>query len=191
MQRVRAEAPLILIAIGGIALTAWTKPDLIRFWPFSVAEAVQIFTPLVLIALFIERALEVLLTPWRGKGSEEIGKQTKSTRERLSHGQASFDDVHSLEQQHTQYKADTQRIAFLAALALGIVVSALGVRGLEPFLDPAAFKELSSNQRTWFTLLDVLLTGALLGGGAEGIHKVVSVFTNFMDTAAKKAKGEA
>jgi hypothetical protein len=41
--------------------------------------------------------------------------------------------------------------------------------------------------------MDVLLTGMLLGGGADGLHKLVSIFTNFMDSTAQQAKrrGEA
>ena len=35
---------------------------------------------------------------------------------------------------------------------------------------------------------DVLLTGLLLGGGAEGLHKIVQVFTNFMDSTAKRPR---
>jgi hypothetical protein len=191
MNWLKAVGPLIVIAAAGIVLSVWREPGLIRFWPFSAGEFVQLITPLVLVALFIERALEVFLTAWRGKGSANIGLEIKNAKSRLAQGEAGAKtDLQNSERTHTDYKSDTQRVAFLAALALGIVVSALGVRGLSLFVDPAAFKELSSSQRTWFNAIDVLLTGALLGGGSEGLHKLVTVFTNFMDTAAKKAKGD-
>ena len=35
---------------------------------------------------------------------------------------------------------------------------------------------------------DVLLTGAVVGGGSDGMHKLVQVFTNFMDSTAELAK---
>jgi len=35
---------------------------------------------------------------------------------------------------------------------------------------------------------DVLFTGAVLGGGADSLHKLVQVFTNFMDATAELAK---
>lgn len=191
MNSLKAGGPLILIAAAGIVLTVWREPGLIRFWPFTAGEFVQLLTPLVLVALFIERALEVFLTAWRGKGSANIALEIQSAKTRLSHGESEAKaDLQYSEKTHTEYKSDTQRVAFLAALALGIVVSALGVRGLSLFVDPAAFKELSTSQRTWFNAMDVFLTGALLGGGSEGLHKLVTVFTNFMDTAAKKAKGD-
>ena len=28
------------------------------------------------------------------------------------------------------------------------------------------------------------VTGAMIGGGADGIHKIISVFTNFLDTTS-------
>ena len=34
---------------------------------------------------------------------------------------------------------------------------------------------------------DVLFTGAVLGGGSDGMHKLVQVFTNFMDSTAELA----
>lgn len=191
MNWVKTGGSVIVIAAVGIFLTVWRDPGLIRFWPFSAGEFVQQITPLVLISLFIERALEVFLTAWRGKDSANLALAIQGAKTRLAGGYAAaLADLQSGEKLHNDYKSDTQRVAFLAALALGIVVSALGVRGLSLFIDPAAFKELSSIQRTWFNAMDVLLTGALLGGGSEGLHKLVTVFTNFMDTAAKQAKGK-
>ena len=35
---------------------------------------------------------------------------------------------------------------------------------------------------------DVLFTDAVLGGGSDGIHKLVQVFTNFMDSTAELAR---
>ncbi len=31
-------------------------------------------------------------------------------------------------------------------------------------------------------------TGAVLGGGSDGLHQLVSVFTNYMESAAARAK---
>ena len=74
---------------------------------------------------------------------------------------------------------------------IGIIVSALGVRAIGMLVDPAVFAKLPAFQRSAFKVTDVVLTGALLGGGADGLHKIVSVFTNFMDVTAKKVKARA
>jgi hypothetical protein len=57
------------------------------------------------------------------------------------------------------------------------------------FLDPGAFASLSQLQQRLLRTTDALLTGAVLGGGSDALHQLVLVFTNFMGTAAKKAKG--
>ncbi len=48
---------------------------------------------------------------------------------------------------------------------------------------------LLSAQQRLFRTTDVLMTGAVLGGGSDALHQLVMVFTNFMGTAAKRAKG--
>jgi hypothetical protein len=92
-----------------------------------------------------------------------------------------------------QYKAGTRRIAFVAGVLVGLIVSALGVRAIQLFVDPAAFGTLTAWQQRLFNVADVVLTGGAIGGGADGLHKLVSVFTNFMDSSAKlaKARGSA
>ncbi len=70
-----------------------------------------------------------------------------------------------------------------------MIVSALGIRLLELFVDPAVFDSLPRVQRKLFSTADVLLTGAVLGGGSDALHQLVSVFTNFMESAAGRAKG--
>lgn len=186
----RIQLGLWLAILVSAILTVWLKPGLIRFWPFSLAEFVQLITPLFLVAVFIERALEVFLTAWRGGGSVKISREIEKLKGAIARGNhAMQDQLENARDRLADYKSETQGIAFPSSLALGIAVSALGIRSLELFVDPAVFAGLSSAQRGAFNATDVVLTGALLGGGSEGLHKVISVFTNFMDTTAKRAKG--
>ncbi len=55
---------------------------------------------------------------------------------------------------------------------------------LELFVDPAIFDSLPTVQRKLFGPADVLLTSAVLGGGSDTLHQLVSVFTNVMESAA-------
>ncbi len=77
----------------------------------------------------------------------------------------------------------------IAGTAIGVIVAALGIRMLELFVDPAIFESLPRVQRKLFRTADVLLTGAVLGGGSDALHQLVSVFTNLMESAAERAKG--
>ena len=173
-----------ILIVGSVILVAWFNPSLVTFWPFTAGEFVQLLTPLFLVALFIERALEVFLTAWRAEGSAKLQKEAESA------GTAN-EDVAGSEIRVVSYKAVTQRMAFLGGVTLGVIVSAVGVRGLGLFVDPAVFDALPQAQQTIFNMADVILTGAALGGGADGLHKLVSVFTSFMDSSAKLAKDRA
>jgi hypothetical protein len=178
-----------IICVAGVILAVLTRSEMVQFWSFSVEDVVRLLTPLVLTALFIERALEVFLTPWRGEQADHIADQVERARKSMERGQTeSREDLSRAQTELIAYKAETRQVAFVSALALGIVISALGIRGLEPFFEPNSFATLPSGQHILLRGVDVLLTGALLGGGADGLHKLVSVFTNYMDSAAKRAK---
>jgi hypothetical protein len=182
MDRMSRLERLVLILLGmgifaSVVLVIALNPRQVRFWPFTVGEFVQLITPLFLVALFIERALEVFITSWRAPESKslELAAAADSTKEL----------------QHSGYKSRTQRIAFIAGTTIGVLVSALGIRALGLFVDPVIFDTLPSVQQTLFTIADVLLTGAILGGGADALHKLVLVFTNFMSSTSELAKKKA
>jgi len=61
-------AALLIFGVN-VAITFWLKPEVIQWWTFGPADVTRILTPLVLVALFIERALEVFITTWR----EDLG----------------------------------------------------------------------------------------------------------------------
>jgi hypothetical protein len=176
---------VVLVAIASSALVAWLNPGLVRFWPFTVPDFVQLVTPIVLVALFIERVLEVFLTSWRAQEARQLSTAAKAAQ----HAATEPGVVPEVNKQLIAYRSRTQRIAFFWGTGIGIVVAALGVRVLELFLDPAIFTSLPQGQQRLFRVADVLLTGALLGGGADVLHQLMSVFTSYMESAARLAKG--
>ena len=85
-----------------------------------------------------------------------------------------------------RYKGETSRRAFLVGITAGILVAVVGVRVLHPLMD--ADFELDGLQGLAFDSLDIFITGGLLGGGSDGIHKAVSVITDFLDATRDKVK---
>ncbi len=69
----------------------------------------------------------------------------------------------------------------MGGVALGLALAVLGVRVLEPLVEADVLLLAQPWQAKGFRLYDVLLTGGLIGGGADGIHKLVSVFTTKFD----------
>jgi H+/Cl- antiporter ClcA len=179
------------VAIGAVLLIIYfLKPGVIRFKSFSAAEFVQQLTPLVLAALFIERSLEVFLNVWRGGQEAKLERAIEKAKQKAAVNQATIVEVHNAEDALSDYRFSTQQIAIPASLILGILLSALGIRGLGALLDLVEFKKLSESQQTWVNIADVLLTGALIGGGSDFMHKVITTFTDLMDATSRKATGQ-
>jgi hypothetical protein len=186
---ISAKSVTIAVAATCMVLTLWTRP--MSFKEFPLEALIGLFAKLIAIALFIERTVEVLLTPWRGLGSQRMTAQVKQAKAKLENGQTdSAEEMSNAEDELREYKGQTRQIAFLLALALGMTISAVGLRGLEFFVDPNSMRT-SSEQMSVFHALDVLVTGALLAGKAEGLHKMVSVFTSQLDKSAARVKGAA
>ncbi len=86
------------------------------------------------------------------------------------------------------YQSATQQIALPAALVLGILISAIGIRALGPLVDPDAISKLPAVQAKSFAVMDVLMTGSLVGGGSKFVHKFITTLTTLLDSTAQKAK---
>jgi hypothetical protein len=89
------------------------------------------------------------------------------------------------------YRLETQRLAFLVSFSLALVTSLVGLRVVQPLIDPAALASMAKEpayrlQLLWLSRLDILLTGLLIAGGADGIHKIVTTFTAFLDATRNR-----
>jgi hypothetical protein len=183
----------ITIAVAAICvvLTLWTRP--MSFKEFPMESLVGFIAKLWAIAFFVERFVEVLLTPWREPERHRMTVRLKQAKAKHENGQPdSAGEISNCENDLCEYKGQTMQIAFLVALALGMTISAFGLRGLEFFVDPNSMRTCTSSMQMFvFRGLDVLVTGALLAGKAEGLHKMISVFTSQLDKAAERVKSAA
>ena len=148
-------------------------------------SAILKVSSLFFVALFIERVLEVFLTSWRAESATKLKLKAEAASKQRNGADPPTED----EERAGEYKDRTRRIAFFAGTAIGVTVAALGIRLRELFVDPVIFESLPTVQRKLFRTADVLLTGAVLGGGSDALHQLVSVFTNFMESAARRAGG--
>ena len=173
-------AAIVLAAIA----VALHNPGSVSFRAFSITEFVQLVLPLLMVALFIERVLEVFIASWRGKRATQLKERAQEARSQRQTGGPRHADEIALD----CHQYDTRRLTFLAGTALGVIVSALGVRLLEMFVDPVSFQLLPQVHQQLFRTTDVLMTGAVLGGGSDALHHLVLVFTNFFESAKGRVK---
>ncbi|MDZ8107503.1 MAG: hypothetical protein RM338_18045 [Nostoc sp. DedQUE12a] len=109
----------------------------------------------------------------------------QSQKEVLLVAKPELDDLNTKERQRAAYKADTRTIALWTSLLVGLLISAIGVRSIEPLVIIDSNNQI---QLVIFRSLDALLTGGLIAGGSEGIHKIIQVFINFMEVTSQQIK---
>ena len=81
-----------------------------------------------------------------------------------------------------EYRMQTRSAALWLGLLIGLLVSAVGVRVLHELV----VSELQGTQALYFTAVDILLTGCLISGGSDVLHKIAERYNNFMALSEKK-----
>ena len=182
--------PGFVIVLGVVLFACFAN-----WWGLNISVNPQtvanILAPLMLTAAFIERAVEVFITPWRDPGFNRLQAALTSANANPAATQAQKDDA---TEAVNSYVADTTRYALALAAMFGLVAAMIGVRALWPFLDTqtmAAFHAASTGHRNTFIVYDVVLSAALMAGGANGIHSVVTTFTTFFDSSTQKLQNSA
>lgn len=173
---------LVLTYIGGLLWLVYKSHwNAALFQNINATNVVGFLTPLIVTSAIIERAVEVVISPWRDRdGDQKVSRvQTASTLlaaspdpDQAANLQAAADDL-------TQYTGQTRRYAFALAFAFSVMAVTAGVRVLWPMLDANALKTVPVDQQNYLRWYDMLLSTLLLAGGAAGIHAPVSAITGF------------
>jgi len=144
-----------------------------------------LLAPLVFASAVVERAVEILVSPWR---DADAGKLEKALAALKADPNSTPAALKSASDALDEYRGQTQRYAFGVSLTISAFVALAGVRALGPFADAAKLNDpkiTSGAQHLFFLCVDVALSAALLAGGADGIHSVVNAVTTFFDSTTK------
>ena len=133
---------------------------------------------LYIVALFVERSLEVLIKAWRQAGKFHLEEEMRS---------AEPENKAETRKALGEYRAGTQRRALLAGLTLGVLVSLSGVRLLGPIFDPGV-TDVWSFQQALFQFTDIVVTAGLIAGGSATIHELMALVDDFLKASRKNAK---
>ena len=173
----------ISLAVLALAIVIWWNGDSLRpietesdSSPFLIA--LSQLGILYIVALFIERALEVLLKAWRQgekiRLQEELAKLTGDSKAEA-------------ERELREYKVGTQRRALLTGLTLGILVAVSGIRLLGPIFPFDQSAEWTF-QMAMFQFTDIVITAGLIGGGSATIHELMALIDEFLRQSRKGVK---
>ena len=86
------------------------------------------------------------------------------------------------------HRAETMRYTLKISLVVGILISAAGIRTLEHMIQATS---PVVTQGKLFTVMDIAITSGLIAGGSDGIHKLTTVLTNYLESMATLAKKAA
>ncbi len=190
MPKLRTAA--IVAAILILASSIYWNFQTVGFKNLTQDNILSLFGQLLLIALFVERSVEFFVDLWRETDKDllayEVEKYKKKLKKPTKNADIKLQDkLQKKERQLLMYKSQTLRIAHWASFLFGLLISAVGIRSLEPLVS-MNISELVKSQQSIFYFTDMLLTGCLIAGGSEALHKIANVYNNFMDTTAKLAE---
>ena len=208
------------LALAGLAIVvvclclSSQVPTAVPFKPLTAPVFTGLIAWLFAVALFVERANEVVVMFFRDQEADvldhsealatELAQTTTaaalalasntgaSQAERDAAAKAVADARQKAADAHEaklHYRAETKQIALLVGFFFGALVSLAGVRALQGLVQDNA------STGNLFSLADIMVTSAMLAGGSEGIHRMANVFTSFMDSLStqidQKSKSRA
>lgn len=172
----------------------------IHFNSVSVSAIAELLATIFVVTLFMERAQEVILTTMRARGSEQleltirkykrgIQRQKKIDPEKVIE-EHYYDQLEEARIDKMDYRAFTRVLALRLGLLFGLMISIAGVRSIGVLVDESVLGQLSSLQLRMFNVVDVLLTGGVMAGGSDGIHKMTELYRSYVEINVKRNRSK-
>jgi len=171
---------IIILAIAGVGVIFPTQGVSVK--PDSISVVPVIFMSVVLICLFVERAIEVFLSALRGGGADRLDLELDQLKAIAAPSKETLDKLCTLTIVRSEYRAHSRLIAQQIGLCFGLMVALVGFRILGSLVQDLPF----GWQGKAFTLLDILLTGSVLAGGSDAVNKLTKAYAHLMATISRK-----
>lgn len=137
--------PFLIGNVGRIAFLAVVlgsvliglRVEALELKPSVAKAALQLLGTYGVLALVVERTLEVFISAWRGQVTTKLFVAVESARRRLEAAPHSFSRQQTVEENEralTEYRFQTQRVALRAGVILGLLISAAGLRTRDLFV---------------------------------------------------------
>jgi len=187
----------VLIAILGMALIVLAVCE--RFASlkmeadFGWSNTLSFLAPIFLAAAMVERATALIKLAWFGKEQIKIDEKRRSADEERALLEAGDEArrskvIERIAAANADQKDLDERLASFFAVTsfvLGLLVSTAGFRILGHMVIE---DDLGSCQKQVFIAADVLLTGVMIGGGAEPIRELMKLFKAGVEAAITNLK---
>src|SRR5690348_5332975 len=125
MKKIKSWLPTItvIVAFVGVFVASWLNNWGVLttcFTKVTVAELPGKLAPLAFAAAVIERAVEILISPWRDEGASKLQKAVDVAKAKSANPPTAQDaaDLKQPSDELDAYRGQTQRYAFTVSIAL-------------------------------------------------------------------------
>lgn len=191
-MKIKIAIVIVILAIGvSLVIGIYGKmQEAITFKPITRDSVLGTLTWLFIVALFIERAVEVIVSTLRDSDAAPLEHAVAAAQDRID-AQAQvapaampyLEPLHAAQKMLLDYRSETKQLALCISFVLSLFVSVAGVRAFGSIVNGVP------PDNHLFAAADVIVTGAVLAGGTDAIHQMMNVVINFFNNAADKAKG--
>ena len=158
---------LLLLTLGASFFTTAAA-----FKSFTDTDILAIVTSMFVVAVFMERSIEAILTPIRAHDRQQIKKELDDILKLPETTSDRQEQIRSKEHELQMYRLTTAKMAYWMSFVFGLAISLVGVRTLEGLVTQETLESLTVPQRGCFTFGDVVLTGGVISGGSAAIDKI-------------------
>jgi hypothetical protein len=173
----------ITVAIGGLAahwefIGRLPNPDITAFG--------SLLGTLFFASAILERAMDVWLSLVKGGMADQLDADLRVLKAQIASSApeektALETQLASLVDKRVAHQNETRQLASPVSLVAGIIISAIGLRSLQPLFEKGDASWLHSRQGHVFSGVDIIVTGTLLAGGSDGIHWIVALYRDWTD----------
>jgi hypothetical protein len=176
----RTAVGLVIVILGIVfALLYFTKAPGIPFKPIQKTDVLAIITSMFVVAVFMERSIEAILTPVRVPDRQKIERELEDCEREAKNDESKESEVIAKQRELATYRLKTAQRAYWLSFSFGLIISLVGIRTLAGLVDPEQFEKLDDLHRTMFSFVDIILTGGVIAGGSAAINKIARAISEF------------
>lgn len=154
---------LALTFVLSLATETSLKGNVLFDLDLNTEDYMGVLMHLAIIALIIERFVEIFTSVMRKPGRVELERALREAGEIIDKNKA----IEAID----VYKAQTGVFAITISFVTGLIVASVGIHALAPLFDTT---DLSPDQHNYFDAIDIILTAGLIAGGSKGINSLTS-----------------
>ena len=176
------EAIFVVLTLGAaFALLYYTNAAGVPFKSFTESDILSIITSMFVVAVFMERSIEAILTPIRAPDRSRMEKELEDIKKAAKSDVTMMQVIATKERELKTYRLQTAQRAYWLSFILGLLISVAGIRTLSGLVNPEDLKALGVVHRHLFSFVDIVLTSGVIAGGSAAIDKIGRAISEFFN----------